>query len=97
MNTWQNYEIPAGMVSALTSDGLYLVLHREANTGVLTLYYGATEEDILAGKYSCKWENDKHNQAIMRIGAIFWSEKGSNYQATVTGLQYGETLEDALS
>lgn len=92
MNTWQSYEISAQMVEALTADGLHMVLHRDSQTGCLTLHYGATETELLSGQYGCKWENEKQKQNIRRFGVGFWSEKGSNYQATVSGLRYGTSL-----
>ncbi len=92
MNTWQSYEIPAQMVEALTGDGLHMALHRDAETGALTLHYGATEAELLSGQYACKWENEKQKQNIRRFGVGFWSENGSNYQASVSGLRYGTSL-----
>ncbi len=92
MNTWQSFEIPAQMVSAMTADGLHLALHRDGETGALILYYGATEAELLSGQYACKWENEKHKENIRRFGVGFWSEKGSNYKASVSNLRYGTSL-----
>ena len=92
MNTWQSFEIPAKMVEALTGDGLCMALHRDQKTGVVTLHYGATEAELLSGQYACKWENEKHKENIRRFGVGFWSEKGSNYKASVSNLRYGTSL-----
>lgn len=92
MNTWQSYALPAQAVSALTGDGLHFALYRDSRTGVLTLYYGATESELLSGVYACKWENPKHKQTVMRFGVGFWSENGSNYQAKVSDLRYASSL-----
>lgn len=98
MQTWEGHELPAEMVKALAKNGLYLALNRDAESGVLTLYYGSTEKELQSGKYFCKWEtaSQKQKENIKRVGVGFWSEKGSDYKATVTDLSYGTTLNEAL-
>ena len=98
MQTWEGQEIPEEMVNALTKNGLYLALNRDAESGVLTLYYGATEKELQSGKYFCKWETalQKQKENIKRVGVGFWSEKGSDYQSTVSDLSYGTTLNEVL-
>ena len=98
MNTWENCELPVDMINALTKDGLYLAVHRDANTGVLTLYYGATLDELQSGKYLYQYakNTEKQKENIKRFGAGFWSEKGSDYKASVSDLSYGATLGEAL-
>lgn len=100
MNSWEGWDrtLSQEAVDAMTGDGLYLVMHRNAETGVVTLYYGATQDQILAGTHSFTYTQaiEKHKETITRFGAGFWSENGSDYTAAVTGLRYGATLEEAL-
>ncbi len=101
MNTWEGWDrkLSQSMVDALTGDGLYLALHRDSQTGVLTMYYGATQEELMAltNSFAYTQAAAKHKENITRFGVGFWSENGSDYQATVTGLCYGTTLEEALN
>lgn len=101
MNTWEGWDrqIPWEIIDALVGDGVYLALHRDSNSGVLTLYYGADIQTVLAKTYSVQYTQGawKHTDPITRFGAGFWAENGADYEATITNLRYGATLEEALS
>lgn len=100
MNSWEgwDYYLSDEMVNALTGNGLYLALHRNAQSGVLTLYYGATQAELLAQSNSFTYaqRSAKHKETITRFGAGFWSENGSDYQATVSNLRYSTSLQDSM-
>ena len=100
MNSWEgwDYYLSDEMVNALTSDGLYLALHRDSESGVLTMYYGATQAELLtqSNSFTYAQKATKHKETITRFGAGFWSENGSDYQALVSNLRYSTSLQDSM-
>ena len=101
MNTWEGWDrnVSDAFINALTGDGLYLLLHRNSATGVITLYYGTTKEELLSMQYSFQYTQGawKHTDNIMRFGAGFWAENGASYEANVSGLRYGVTAQEATN
>ena len=101
MQSWEgwNYYLSQATINALTGDGLYVAMHRNAQNGTVTLYYGATQAELmtLSNSFTYTQAANKHKENITRFGVGFWSENGSDYKATVTGLRFGTTLEEAMA
>lgn len=79
---------------------MYLAYHREAATGYVKVYAGATkaalESAIASGTevYNFTAEPELKKKEITVVGVLFW--KG-DYTASATGYSYGATSEAVLA
>ena len=99
-DSWKGTNLPEEFASALTGDGLYLAYHRDAATGYVKVYAGATkaalESAIKSGTavYTFTAEQELKKKEITVVGVLFW--KG-DYTASATGYSYGATSEAVLA
>lgn len=99
-NSWKATKLSEEFASALTGDGLYLAYHRDAATGYVKVYAGATkaalESAIASGTevYNFTAEPELKKKEITVVGVLFW--KG-DYTASATGYSYGATSEAVLA
>lgn len=100
VDSWQNDAILSeDLVNAVTGDGLYLAYYREAATGYVKIYAGATkaalesaiESGTAVSTYTAEAELKKKDITV--VGVIFW---GGNYTASATGYSYGGTSANVL-
>ena len=99
-DSWKATKLSEEFASALTGDGLYLAYHRDAATGYVKVYAGATkaalESAIASGTevYNFTAEPELKKKEITVVGVLFW--KG-DYTASATGYSYGATSEAVLA
>lgn len=100
-DSWQNeVTLSEEFASALTGDGLYLAYHRDAATGYVKVYAGATkaalESAIASGTALSTFTANPElkKKEITVVGVLFW--KG-DYTASATGYSYGATSEAVLA
>ncbi len=99
-DSWKGTKLSEEFASALTGEGLYLAYHREAATGYVKVYAGATkaalESAIASGTevYNFTAEPELKKKEITVVGVLFW--KG-DYTASATGYSYGATSEAVLA
>ena len=98
-DSWHGTKLSEEFASALTGEGLYLAYHRDAATGYVEVYAGATkaalESAIESGTalYTFTAEPELKKKEITVVGVLFW--KG-DYTASATGYSYGATSEAVL-
>lgn len=99
-DSWNGTNLSEEFASALTGEGLYLAYYREAATGYVKVYAGATkaalESAIASGTevYNFTAEPELKKKEITVVGVLFW--KG-DYTASATGYSYGATSEAVLA
>ena len=99
-DSWKGTNLSEELVSALTGDGLYLAYHRDAATGFVKVYAGATkaalESAIESGTalYTFTAEPELKKKEITVVGVLFWR---GDYTASATGYSYGATSEAVLA
>ena len=99
-DSWKGTKLSEEFASALTGEGLYLAYHRDAATGFVKVYAGATktalESAIESGTavYTFTAESELKKKEITVVGVLFW--KG-DYTASATGYSYGTTSEAVLA
>ena len=99
-DSWHGTKLSEEFASALTGEGLYLAYHRDAATGYVKVYAGATkaalESAIKDGiaVYTFTAEPELKKKEITVVGVLFW--KG-DYTASATGYSYGATSEAVLA
>ena len=99
-DSWKGTKLSEEFASALTGDGLYLAYHRDAATGYVEVYAGATKaalESAIESKsavYTFTAEAELKKKEITVVGVLFW--KG-DYTASATGYSYGATSEAVLA
>lgn len=99
-DSWNGTNLSEEFASALTGEGLYLAYHRDAATGYVKVYAGATktalESAIASGTavYTFTAEPELKKKEITVVGVLFW--KG-DYTASATGYSYGATSEAVLA
>ena len=99
-NSWKATKLSEEFASALTGEGLYLAYHRDAATGYVKVYAGATkaalEGAIASGTevYNFTAEPELKKKEITVVGVLFW--KG-DYTASATGYSYGATSKAVLA
>ena len=93
-DSWHGTKLSEELVSALTGEGLYLAYHRDAATGFVKVYAGATkaalESAIKDGiaVYTFTAEPELKKKEITVVGVLFWR---GDYTASATGYSYGST------
>ena len=99
-NSWNGTKLSQEYINALTGDGLYLAYHRDAATGHVKVYAGATkaalESAIKNGTavYTFTANPELKKKEIIEVGVHFF--KGS-YTASATGYSYGATSGAVLA
>ena len=100
-NSWKNeVTLSEEFASALTGEGLYLAYHRDAATGFVKVYAGATkaalESAIKSGTALSTFtaEPELKKKEITVVGVLFWR---GDYTASATGYSYGATSEAVLA
>lgn len=100
-DSWKNeVTLSEEFKSALEGEGLYLAYHRDAATGYVKVYAGATkaalESAIESGTALSTFtaEPELKKKEITVVGVLFW--KG-DYTASATGYSYGATSEAVLA
>ena len=99
-DSWKGTKLSEEFASALTGDGLYLAYHREAATGYVKVYAGATkaalESAIENGTALSTFtaEPELKKKEITVVGVLFWR---GDYTASATGYSYGATSEAVLA
>ena len=99
-DSWKGTKLSEEFASALTGEGLYLAYHRDAATGYVKVYAGATKaalESAIKSKtavYTFTAEPELKKKEITVVGVLFW--KG-DYTASATGYSYGATSEAVLA
>lgn len=99
-DSWHGTKLSEEFASALTGEGLYLAYHREAATGYVKVYAGATkaalESAIESGTalYTFTAEPELKKKEITVVGVLFWR---GDYTASATGYSYGTTSEAVLA
>ena len=99
-DSWKATKLSEEFASALTGDGLYLAYHRDAATGFVKVYAGATkaalESAIKDGiaVYTFTAEPELKKKEITVVGVLFWR---GDYTASATGYSYGATSEAVLA
>ena len=99
-DSWKSTNLSEEFASALTGEGLYLAYHRDAATGYVKVYAGATkaalESAIESGTalYTFTAEPELKKKEITVVGVLFW--KG-DYTASAMGYSYGATSEAVLA
>ena len=99
-DSWKGTKLSEEFASALTGEGLYLAYHREAATGYVKVYAGATkaalESAIKSGTalYTFTAEPELKKKEITVVGVLFWR---GDYTASATGYSYGATSEAVLA
>ena len=98
-DSWKGTKLSEEFASALTGEGLYLAYHRDAATGFVKVYAGATkaalESAIKNGTavYTFTAEPELKKKEITVVGVLFWR---GDYTASATGYSYGATSEAVL-
>ena len=93
-DSWKGTKLSEEFASALTGEGLYLAYHRDAATGFVKVYAGATkaalESAIKDGiaVYTFTAEPELKKKEITVVGVLFWR---GDYTASATGYSYGAT------
>ena len=96
-NSWKGTNLSEEFVSALTGEGLYLAYHRDAKTGYVKVYAGATkaalESAIASGTalYTFTAEPELKKKEITVVGVHFFKDEKGAYTASATGYSYGAT------
>ena len=99
-DSWKGTKLSEEFASALTGEGLYLAYHRDAATGYVEVYAGATkaalESAIKDGiaVYTFTAEPELKKKEITVVGVLFWR---GDYTASATGYSYGATSEAVLA
>lgn len=99
-DSWKATKLSEEFASALTGEGLYLAYHREAATGYVKVYAGATkaalESAIASGTevYNFTAEPELKKKEITVVGVLFFT---GNYTASAMGYSYGATSEAVLA
>ena len=99
-DSWKATNLSEEFASALKGEGLYLAYHRDAATGYVKVYAGATKaalESAIESKtavYTFTAEAELKKKEITVVGVLFW--KG-DYTASATGYSYGTTSEAVLA
>ena len=99
-DSWKGTKLSEEFASALTGEGLYLAYHRDAATGFVKVYAGATkaalESAIESGTalYTFTAEPELKKKEITVVGVLFWR---GDYTASATGYSYGATSEAVLA
>ena len=99
-DSWKGTKLSEEFASALTGEGLYLAYHRDAATGYVKVYAGATkaalESAIESGTALSTFtaEPELKKKEITVVGVLFW--KG-DYTASATGYSYGATSKAVLA
>ena len=99
-DSWHGTKLSEEFASALTGEGLYLAYHRDAATGFVKVYAGATkaalESAIKDGiaVYTFTAEPELKKKEITVVGVLFWR---GDYTASATGYSYGATSEAVLA
>ena len=99
-DSWKGTKLSEEFASALTGEGLYLAYHRDAATGFVKVYAGATkaalESAIASGTalYTFTAEPELKKKEITVVGVLFWR---GDYTASATGYSYGATSEAVLA
>ena len=99
-DSWKGTKLSEEFASALTGEGLYLAYHRDAATGFVKVYAGATkaalESAIKDGiaVYTFTAEPELKKKEITVVGVLFWR---GDYTASATGYSYGATSEAVLA
>ena len=99
-DSWHGTKLSEEFASALTGEGLYLAYHRDAATGFVKVYAGATkaalESAIESGTalYTFTAEPELKKKEITVVGVLFWR---GDYTASATGYSYGATSEAVLA
>ena len=102
-DSWHGTKLSEELVSALTGDGLYLAYHRDAATGYVKVYAGATkaalESAIESGTALSTFtaEPELKKKEITVVGVHFFKDLGGAYTASATGYSYGATSEAVLA
>ena len=99
-DSWHGTKLSEEFASALTGEGLYLAYHRDAATGFVKVYAGATkaalESAIKSGTalYTFTAEPELKKKEITVVGVLFWR---GDYTASATGYSYGATSGAVLA
>ena len=99
-DSWKGTKLSEEFASALTGEGLYLAYHRDAATGYVEVYAGATkaalESAIKDGiaVYTFTAEPELKKKEITVVGVLFWR---GDYTASATGYSYGATSGAVLA
>ena len=99
-DSWKGTKLSEEFASALTGEGLYLAYHRDAATGFVKVYAGATkaalESAIESGTalYTFTAEPELKKKEITVVGVLFWR---GDYTASATGYSYGATSGAVLA
>ena len=99
-DSWKGTKLSEEFASALTGEGLYLAYHRDAATGFVKVYAGATkaalESAIKNGTalYTFTAEPELKKKEITVVGVLFWR---GDYTASATGYSYGATSGAVLA
>ena len=99
-DSWKGTKLSEEFASALTGEGLYLAYHRDAATGFVKVYAGATkaalESAIKDGiaVYTFTAEPELKKKEITVVGVLFWR---GDYTASATGYSYGATSGAVLA
>ena len=102
-DSWNGTNLPQEYINALTGEGLYLAYHRDAATGYVKVYAGATkaalESAIKNGTalYTFTAEPELKKKEITKVGVHFFVDKDGGYTASATGYSYGATSEAVLA
>ena len=99
-DSWKATNLSQEYINALTGDGLYLAYHRNAATGHVKVYAGATKAALESAiksdtaVYTFTAESELKKKEITVVGVLFW--KG-DYTASAMGYSYGATSEAVLA
>ena len=99
-DSWDGTSLSQEYINALTGDGLYLAYHRDAATGYVKVYAGATKDALESAikngtaVYTFTANPELKKKEIIEVGVHFF--KG-NYTASATGYSYGATSEAVLA
>ncbi len=100
-DSWKNeVTLSDEFKSALEGEGLYLAYHRDAATGYVKVYAGATKaalESAIKSKTALSTftaEPELKKKEITVVGVLFWA---GDYTASATGYSYGATSEAVLA
>ena len=99
-DSWKATNLSEEFASALKGEGLYLAYHRDAATGYVKVYAGATkaalESAIESGTALSTFtaEPALKKKEITVVGVLFWA---GDYTASATGYSYGATSEAVLA
>ena len=99
-DSWKGTKLSEEFASALTGEGLYLAYHRDAATGYVKVYAGATKDALESAikngneLYNFTAEAELKKKEITVVGVLFWR---GDYTASATGYSYGATSEAVLA